>query len=1188
MTKVVVRGDILSLREIGRMLQTNEDFIKYKSNLHKSAVGQLIHGLTDSQQSYWIGSAAYETKKPLVIITETISEAKNMMYDLLNFFQEGEVDYLPPREIMLHGLYAKSYELTEERIKVLSRLIKGNIRCLILPIEAVGQKMIPMDIFKNAHMEIKVGINYDRNELIYKLALLGYERVDIVQGSGQFSARGDILDIYPFNFSNPIRIEFFDDEIETVRYFDAVSQRSKGALHEVIIPPARELIIDEERRQRAIDRLSSHGEEYIEMLAAKGKRSAARKLKDQVDEWVSYLKDDLWSVDFDKLQPFFYENQASIMEYFDDEPLIMVSEPVKVFDALKRFEEERLTNLTELLGIGKAVPDLQDINFGSQEVLELIKKHNVTYLSSLPREISGTELINITSFTGKSIPSFQGKIKLLLDEYKAWKKGGYTVVFTVSSKERANRLKEYLWEEKVEVPFMKNIDSIDKMNGNSFITYGSFVNGFEIPPIKLVVISDKELFGRKKYAKVLKRFKEGSKVGNHGELKVGDFVVHAQHGIGKYLGIEHLKVGGIFRDYLNIQYYGQDKLYVPTDQIELIQKYVGAEGHKPKLHKLGGTDWQKVKSRVKESVREMAKQLLELYASRETEKGHAFLADDNLQELFEEAFPYTETPDQLKAIEDTKRGMQNPKPMDRLICGDVGYGKTEVALRAAFKAVRDSKQVAILVPTTVLAQQHYKTFTERFTEFPVAIDILSRFRTAKEQKQAIEGLEKGTVDIVIGTHRLLSADIKFKNLGLLVVDEEQRFGVGHKEKIKQIRQNVDVLTLSATPIPRTMHMALTGVRDMSVIETPPEDRYPVQTYVIEYSDNLIKDAIRKELDRGGQVYYIHNKIEDINKVRMHLETMIPDASIGVAHGKMKEDELENAMLNFIEGNHQVLLCTTIVENGLDISNVNTLIVDEADKLGLSQLYQIRGRVGRTNRIAYAYFTYRKDKVLNQQSEKRLAAIREFTEFGSGFKIAKRDLEIRGAGNILGPEQHGHMLAIGFDLYCRLLEDAVSQLKGEKQEKDKEVLEIEVSISAYVSNKYIPDSSQIMDVYQELGSCETIEDVQNIEESLIDRYGEMPVESRNLIAITRIKARAKQLMVTKIKHIGDEIKICFAPTFVVKGEELLEIAKDMDRRVTFSGMNGLVMKLKTNKLNQKEILDFLENIFIKLAALEGKH
>ncbi|KUO50728.1 MAG: hypothetical protein APF76_15640 [Desulfitibacter sp. BRH_c19] len=1176
------------VKEISKMLHKDEDFKAYIKGLQKSA-GQLIHGLTDSQQSYWIGATAHKTQKPLVIITETVADAKNMMFDLLNFFGEGEVDYLPPREILLHGLFARSHELSEERMKVLSRIVNGELNCLVLPIETLTQKMIPIEIFGKSQINIKVGDTYPHYELSNKLIYLGYERVDLVQGSAQFSIRGDIFDIYPLNQGNPIRIEFFDDQIETMRYFDAVSQRSKGHLQSFYIHPAKELLADKETRERAIKRLTLYGEEYIQRLARKGKRNAARKLKDLVDEWLSYLKNDLWSADMDKLQPFFYENQVSIIDYFKKGSLIFVSEPIRVIETLRRTEEERLTNLTELLGLGKALPELKDTEYSSQEIMEFFKSQNVTYLSALPREIPQTELVNILSFTGKSVPPFHGKINLLLDEYKAWKKRGYTVALTVSSNERAVRLKEYLWKEKIEIPFIKNITSVDEINQKSFIAIGNFGKGFEIPSIKLVVVSDEELFGRKKLTKVLRTFKDGAKIGHHGELKVGDFVVHVQHGIGKYLGIEHLRIGGVFRDYLNIQYAGQDKLYVPTDQVELIQKYVGAEGHRPKLHKLGGTDWQKVKTRVKESVREMAKQLLELYATRESVEGYTFPPDDNLQELFEDSFPYSETPDQLKAIKDTKMDMQKKKPMDRLICGDVGYGKTEIALRAAFKAVMDSKQVAVLVPTTVLAQQHYQTFTERFADFPVVIDTLSRFRTAKEQRGVVEGTEKGLVDIVIGTHRLLSGDIKFKNLGLLVVDEEQRFGVSHKEKIKQIRKNVDVLTLTATPIPRTMHMALAGVRDMSVIETPPEDRYPVQTYVIEYSDNLVRDAIRKELDRGGQVYYIHNKIEDILKVKLHLGKMVPEASIGVAHGRMKEDELEQVMLDFIEGNHHVLLCTTIVENGLDISNVNTLIVDEADKLGLSQLYQIRGRVGRTNRIAYAYFTYKKNKILNQQAEKRLGAIREFTEFGSGFKIAKRDLEIRGAGNILGPEQHGHMIAIGFDLYCRLLEDSVRQLKGERQHENlQETLEMEVNVSAYVSNKYVPDSSQIMDVYQNLGNCESLEEVKSIEESLIDRYGEMPVESNNLITLTRIKVIAKKFKVIKIKHVGDEIEIAFAPDFIIKGEKLFELAKGMDRRLTFSGAKGLMIKLRTSKLSQKQILDFLENIFLKLAALEGNH
>jgi len=841
--------------------------------------------------------------------------------------------------------------------------------------------------------------------------------------------------------------------------------------------------------------------------------------------------------------------------------------------------------------MGKAIPEFIDIDYTHLQTRELIADKKVLYLSSLPREIPAAKLINILSFSGKSVPLFHGKMGILKDELNAWKKRGYTVALTVSSLERAKRLREYFWEENVELPVIKDIFNPEELLGRAFIILGNFSSGFEIPNLKLAVISEEEIFGRKKHTKVLRNFKNGTHITHHGELKPGDYVVHVHHGIGRYIGLEQLSVGGVSRDYLNIQYHGQDRLYVTTDQVKLIQKYVGAEGHKPKLNKLGGSEWQKVKARVKESVQDMAKQLLELYAARETVPGHAFVPDDAMQALFEETFPYVETPDQARAIEEVKSDMIKPKPMDRLLCGDVGYGKTEVALRAAFKAVQDSKQVVVLVPTTVLAQQHYKTFTERFEDFPVRIDMLSRFRTSREQKVIVDALKKGTVDIVIGTHRLLSKDVSFKDLGLLIVDEEQRFGVAHKEKIKQISRNVDVLTLTATPIPRTLHMAMAGVRDMSVIETPPEDRYPVQTYVIEYSENLIKEAVRKELDRGGQVYFLHNRVEDIDRVKLQLQRIFPDASIGVAHGKMREDELERVMLRFIDGEYQILLCTTIVENGLDIPNVNTLIVDEADKLGLSQLYQIRGRVGRTNRIAYAYFTYRKNKVLNQQAEKRLAAIREFTEFGSGFKIAKRDLELRGAGNILGPEQHGHMLAIGFDLYCKLLEDSVKQLKGAVPAKrEEETMDIEVHVSAFISNKYVPDSSQIMDIYQELGACETVEEVASIEESLIDRFGAMPVATMNLLKLTRIKVMAKQFNVIKIKHLGQEIDIIFRPDFIIKGEKLLDLARGMDRRLSFSVANGLVIKVRVTKLNQEEILDLLENIFQRLSSLEvqGQH
>lgn len=1168
------------------MLDDKADFQRYIKLLKKDNSSQLIHGLTEGQKSFWIGATAANINKPLLIITESAASAKDLMIDLANYYNKNEIDFLPSRETMFHGVYAKSHEVTDERVKVLTRLIHNKIKCLVVSSETLMQKLLPREIFHKAHLHIKVGNSFSHEKLIDKLVFLGFERVDLVQGVGQFSVRGDIFDIFPSQYDNAIRIEFFDDEIEVIKYLDPVSQRSHGGIQELLVPPAREILVDEHMRNFAVQKISKYGEEYVSRLLARGKRSTARKIKELIDEWSGYLKNNLWNADLDKLQPFLYEKQNSLMDYFCDEPILVMVEPMRVLETFKRNEQEKAAHLTELINIGKAVPALKENDFETEEIKKTLENKKVIYLSALPREIPDTKLSNVISFTGKTIPSFFGKIKILQDELKAWKKRGYTVVLTVSSLERAKRLKDYLWDEKIELPIIDNLE-MEKVIGKAFITLGSLTKGFEIPMLKLAVISDEELFGRRKHSRVLKTYKEGTKITHHGELKPGDFVVHVQHGIGKYLGIEQLKIGGIYRDYLNIQYLGQDRLYLPTDQVSLIQKYVGAEGHRPKLHKLGGTDWQKVKTRVKESVQEMAKQLLELYATRETIEGHAFSLDDNMIEIFEDAFPYTETPDQLKAIEEVKKDMESKKPMDRLICGDVGYGKTEVALRAAFKAVQDSKQVAVLVPTTVLAHQHYNTFVERFADFPVTIDTLSRFRTPKEQKKVIADLKAGKIDIIIGTHRLLSKDIVFRDLGLLIVDEEQRFGVSHKEKIKQLKKNVDVLTLTATPIPRTMHMALAGVRDMSIIETPPENRYPVQTYVIEYSENLIKDAIRKELDRDGQVYYLHNKIEDIDKVKLSLEKLVPDATIGVVHGRMKEDFLEQEMLRFVKGEYQVLLCTTIIENGLDISNVNTLIVDEADKLGLSQLYQIRGRVGRTNRIAYAYFTYRKNKVLNQQAEKRLAAIREFTELGSGFKIAKRDMEIRGAGNILGPEQHGHMLAVGFDFYCRLLEDAVKALKGrEEKTKEEENLEIEINVSAYISNKYVPDSSQVMDIYQELAACKNLEEVRTIEESLLDRFGNMPVETNNLIRLTYIKVLAKKLSVINIKQVNDIIEISFSPTYKVKGEKLLEIAKGSNRRISFSGSEGLVIKIKTTKLSQIDILDLLENIFHKLIALEG--
>ncbi|HOV80861.1 MAG TPA: transcription-repair coupling factor, partial [Bacillota bacterium] len=676
------------------------------------------------------------------------------------------------------------------------------------------------------------------------------------------------------------------------------------------------------------------------------------------------------------------------------------------------------------------------------------------------------------------------------------------------------------------------------------------------------------------------------------ELKVGDYVVHVNHGIGRYLGVVPLAIGGIRKEYLLVQYAGEDKLYVPVDQVGLIQKYLGGEGDAPRLSRLGGGDWARVKGRVKDAVRDMAGELLALYAARETMKGHSFGPDTVWQREFEDTFPYEETPDQLRATEEVKADMESNKPMDRLLCGDVGYGKTEVALRAAFKAVVDGKQVAVLVPTTILAQQHYNTFQERLAGFPVKVEVLSRFRTLREQRRVVEGLERGTVDIVIGTHRLIQDDVRFKNLGLLVVDEEQRFGVAHKERLKMLRKNVDVLTLSATPIPRTLHMSLAGVRDTSILETPPEDRYPVQTYVVEEDPVLIREAIRRELNRGGQVFFVYNRIMDLERVAMWLQELVPEARIAVAHGQVKDDELEQVMLDFIGRQYDLLVCTTIIENGLDISNVNTLIVKEANMMGLAQLYQLRGRVGRSNRLAYAYFTYRRDRVLGEAAEKRLAAIREFTELGSGFKIAMRDLEIRGAGNILGTEQHGHIAAVGFDLYCRLLEEAVREARGEKAVQPVET-SVELPVEAYIPDTYVPDTNQKVELYKRIAGLFSLEELGYLEEELRDRFGALPEPVQNLLAVAKVRIMAAGLMIRTISLLPGQLRVIFSPSHPLTGKSLVEVAGQYRSAVKFvNAGEDFEIKLRVAekaKVDSRALLARLENFLNVLgkACKEGE-
>ncbi len=784
------------------------------------------------------------------------------------------------------------------------------------------------------------------------------------------------------------------------------------------------------------------------------------------------------------------------------------------------------------------------------------------------------ESININQI---AMMSYQGQLDFLIDDIQNKKKQGYKILILSGTRARGERLVKTLREREIESSYKDTIEEIQF--GEIVITFGNQLKGFEYPDLKLCVISDKDVFGEaKRKLKIRKKSKQKGigKIKSFAELKPGDYVVHANHGIGIYKGIKQIEAAGHKRDYLDIVYDKGDKLYVPVDQLDLIQKYVGSEGKAPKINKLGGSEWQKAKAKARKSINEIAEDLVKLYAVRSTVKGYRFSKDTEWQKQFEDEFPYEETPDQLTALEEIKADMECDKPMDRLLCGDVGYGKTEVAVRAAFKSVMDGKQVAFLVPTTILAEQHYKNMKKRFSDFPIKIDMVSRFRTAKEQKHTLQRLKEGNVDILIGTHRLVSKDIQFKDLGLLIIDEEQRFGVKQKEKIKQLKKNVDVLTLSATPIPRTLHMSLTGVRDISVIETPPEERYPVQTYVVEQNDQLIRDAILREIGRNGQVYFVYNRVEDIERIADYIKKLVPEASIGIAHGQMAERELEREMMDFMSGEHNVLVCTTIIETGMDIQNVNTIIINDSDKMGLSQLYQLRGRVGRSNRIAYAYLLYTKDKILTEVAEKRLKALRDFTELGSGFKIAMRDLEIRGAGNMMGSSQHGHMASIGYDLYCRMLEDTIKLVKGEITKEPVETT-VDIKVDAFILPNYIEDEIQKIEIYKKIASIENMDDYKEIEEELEDRYSNIPEAVRNLMDIAYIKSKAKTIFIEEIKETSKEIIF----KFVAGDEEYIETFS----RIMQSYRNNIILKfgnepyfaVKINCIKKENKLEILKEI-----------
>ena len=1107
------------------VMQPLKDNMKFKSITEKISEKTFpinIYGISESGKSYIINGIFEENDNSMVVVTHSDVDAKNLYEDLS--FYTTDVFYFPVREVVFYNVDAISGDLRWARLKVIKEILQNERKKIIVTsIDALTSLYTPKEYYLRYSMIIKTGDDIDLKEISKSLLQCGYERVEVVEGKGEFSFRGGILDVFPPTSAYPYRVELFGDEVDSIRTFNTESQRSIEKVEEFSIFPSKEVIVDDECRSRAVQNINEELKKVIANVSKENKESV-EKIKGIVGKNIELLNNTYYFETIDSYLPFFYEKLDSFFDYLQGYTFV-VDDFKRSSGKMESIYYEFNENYMSFLQRGDILPSQNSLLLNKGELESKLENSSLITLSSFLNKSDGLFNTVDIGFEEVTLNKYNGQLNMLIEDIQERKEKKYKTVILAGTRPRGERLVKTLMEKGI---FSTYKDSIDKIEaGEVVITFGNLLRGFDYPELELSIISDKDIFGetrRKRSGKAVRK-KGVAKITSFAELKPGDYVVHANHGIGVYKGIKQMAAGGTTRDYLDIVYDKGDKLYVPVDQLDLVQKYIGSEGNSPKINKLGGAEWQKAKAKARKSINEIAQDLVKLYAARATLKGHSFGKDTEWQRQFEDEFPYEETPDQLASLEEIKRDMESDKPMDRLLCGDVGYGKTEVAIRAAFKAVMDGKQVAFLVPTTILADQHYNNFIKRFSGFPIKIDMISRFRTPKQQKATLQALKEGNVDILIGTHRLVSKDIVFKDLGLLIVDEEQRFGVAQKEKIKGMKKNVDVLTLSATPIPRTLHMSLTGVRDISVIETPPEDRYPIQTYVVEQNDQLIRDAILREIGRGGQVYFVYNRVESIDSMANYIRDLVPECKVGIMHGQMTEKELETEMIAFMNKEYDVLVCTTIIETGIDISNVNTMIVHNADKMGLSQLYQLRGRVGRANRIAYAYFIYTKDKILTEVAEKRLKALKDFTELGSGFKIAMRDLEIRGAGNMMGSSQHGHMASIGYDLYCRMLEDTIKLIKGEIENEPIET-SVDIKVDAFIPSSYITDEIQKIEVYKKIAAIENINDFMEIKSELEDRYSSIPDSVYNLMDIAYIKSICKGLYIEDIKETAKELRFKF--------------------------------------------------------------
>lgn len=1156
-------------------LQKTDKFNRVVEN-HRMKKRQLIQGLNEESMAYFVCNLLDSTSGKILLVTS--SEAKSRKYEEEIKAFTDNAGRLQPKEFLLYNVDALSKDVEYRRADILDKIINSKTIAITASVNSLLTRVMPKDRFKDSVIELKYGNIYDLNELRSNLVKLKYERVDAIEGVGQFSVRGGIVDIFSPSESNPVRVEFFDDEVDSIRTIDLKTQRSVKNLKSVRIIPCSDLMFQRDEIKRILSEIDKDYQFRLDRIKdLHGDKAAEKKLKALYSNYKDKLTGGIGIENADLLVPFIKDGFVSVIDYFGDDLILILDEPERIFEELKNLGESFELKYTELFEKGEIFAKQSGVYIGQQDLRSDISDRGFISVNGKEKIFQTDDSVSLMF---KEATSYYGKMEDLSKDLNRLKYKGYKVAIVLSGNEGCLKLHNILNDYECSTVLAKDT-SFEASSGQVVIMPGQLKKGFEYYDNKLLVLTENEVFGsiRKKAHKTKKQ--KGSKIEIFTDLKIGDYVVHEHHGIGQYVGIEKIQVMNIQKDYLCIKYKGEDKLYVPVDQMSLIQKYIGADSEKPKLNKMGGIEWVKAKERSKAAIENMAGELVKLYAQRKVVKGYAFSSDTEWQREFEYKFPFQETDDQLRCIKEIKKDMERPVIMDRLLCGDVGFGKTEVAMRAAFKAVMDSKQVAILVPTTILAQQHYANIIDRFRGYPIRIEMLSRFRTPYQQAKIINDLNKGLIDIVVGTHKLLSKELKYKDLGLLIIDEEQRFGVKHKELIKQLKTNIDVLTLSATPIPRTLHMSMVGVRDMSIISEPPGDRLPVQTYVIEYNDGIVRDAIEKEMSRGGQVYYVHNRVIDIDSAASKLQKLVPDARIAVAHGQMNERHLENIMLEFVNKEYDILMCTTIIETGMDIPNANTLIIDNADHLGLSQLYQLRGRIGRSNKISFAYLTYEKDKMLSEVADKRLKAIKEFTEFGSGFKIAMRDLEIRGCGNILGAEQHGHMLAIGYDLYVKFLDRAVKELQGSITEDDDIETSVDLSVDGYIPSSYIENEEQKIEIYKKIAATSSKDDIYDITEEIIDRFGNPPKQVDNLLKISYIKSLCKKLKVKSITQAGIMVNIELYSVNHLNQDIIGFLIENYNAKIKFDVSKEPVIKYRLDSAEQVKILEELEKFFEKL-------